>query len=117
MMATPTTGILKPMLITKRRATRRARPIEVQISARVALPRGWAFPRETVIREAIIRKANDPDHDDPSGITLRITAWRHGTGARWRNAPHDEAHLWADFARFLPQASIVIHTARKVRGR
>lgn len=89
--------------------------IEIQISVRVHLPRGYPMPPEDILREAVIRKAEDPEHEDPPGMTINIVRWRHG-GKRgtWKSRAVEP---WAEFARFLPHASLGIRATRTVRSR
>ena len=90
--------------------------IEIQISVRVHLPPSYPMPTDAVIREAITRKATDPAHEDPSGMTIRIVRWRHGAHAKWKSAANG-SDPWTDFAMFLPHASISVRASRSLRSR
>lgn len=87
--------------------------IEIQISARVEAPRNGRALSEAVIREAITRKAENPDEDIP-GIDLRIVRWRHGR--KWTAASNDHDE-WIRFGRFLPAATIAIERVTPIRNR
>lgn len=87
--------------------------IEVQISARVAVPRNGRRIPQTIIREAITHKANTGA--DVPGIDLRIIRWRHPP-ASWRDASNSEEE-WQRFGRWLPSASISVVTVQQVRSR
>lgn len=93
---------------------KRQSAIEIQISARVALPRGWPMPSDDVLRAAVRRKAADPDSDIP-GIELRIIRWTHGNGHE--KSAKNTRDEWERFGRFLPAASVVIHASRKMGSR
>ena len=89
---------------------RRHSAIEIQISARVSLPKNGRPLTEEIIREAIIRRART-DEEIP-GIELRIVRWRHGS-AKYRRGHESD---WEYFRRFLPAESIIIHPIESVRS-
>lgn len=87
--------------------------IEIQISARVAVPRNGRRVPDRVIQQAIVRKSRTGD--DVPGIELSIVRWRHPR-QRWQPGrdDHDE---WIRFGRFLHSASISVSQVGSHRSR
>jgi hypothetical protein len=88
--------------------------IEIQISARVEAPRNKRRITEAVIKQAVIRRSQNPDAEIP-GIDLQIIRWRHGS-EKWKNAQNTREE-WERFGRFLHAASIIVRKIEQVRSR
>jgi hypothetical protein len=85
------------------------RHVEVQISATIHLPRGYA-PTKQIVEDAIkYRLKND---EDPHGVTLRITGWnsstKNGTHERELDEDEDDSRHWHNFRGLLQAASFSI---------